>query len=1116
MAEIKQTGVKISQYQTAEANNSKLILDHYLISYAPAYFGTSTINKNFKIPVSLLREDITGYIGISNTKPSWRETIKVWSGEWESSNPTNSYVYSWTEEDKITHKDDYIENKHANEDGIDKLFIINNAPLPQTEEENLDPNPSTKKIVTKSYIDNRFNGVPKVKCTSSTLEIRSYPCLYEFEMESVANIDIVDTLVKDTLTDKCVEFMLRIPTDSLFYEIGEDIPAHTDFSVSHNGTPCTWGYRNEILMMVSRAKNENTKNVWVRCFAEYVDGVFTVKCTNGLNVLEDEVITGAAGVVTEIDEVYNGKEVPTEEAVVNYVHLHTDKDYLHVTQDDKDLWNTTATNHIKDISLKSEYLTKVEIEGEETPNVFNLGLKTTDSITKSPEAKNSKAIPTTEAVISFVEELEKNVQGKIDSINGTLETIPSSLDSSFNVKGLVVEQVDGVITKVEVNNASFDKEKNELVESTKDNVITGTEVQNLIDTVLAKFAEVGVNYKIADDLPSPNETHKGWVYLIPKSAKATQNEYVEFICVDKDNDTWAWEQIGTTKADLTDYIKEEEFSKKIEEINNAINAIETKVEYEYNTENETLKGSTQKMNFRGKYVQLVENADGSIDLIFGPNNNPPSFSSITSPTTSALYVYKPADDTSYTFPSNQSGDVQYTFCSPNTSNQVIYLNGNGVEISNKKDFTLTCTLSRLNVEGNIELKIENINGSQSSYTVEDDTKSLKVELTDVVKNTLENNPDGTPGFIRYKGKITINQSKLAPNGDWYTLTVSDGETSKSSVQIFAYKPTTNSNTPTFDEYNTTFESSDTRTVSGISYYNTGTINTKVYDIKGTQNQITSDKNRLQITFSDANVSNSVTSKKYTSDELEVTSGSIDNENAVFSMKDTLSSTVKTTNNVVSKVNTTITACAGQQSGFNSGSTKTVTTSSYVWTKPDNTNDTALKSNFTEDGSYRKLGYINSSMKLVLNGDYTKTSKLSATDYTTQLLVQGGKLKHPKKDTTEEYKSLTGKRYYVRTISFSGSDRIYTFNIKIGSGITNTFPSGVKMYLAKDETTDIQELTAAKNKGHNGCSESDNPSSGTWTVAPAGKFEVFGGTTYYFIIEIDENSTAELGTLTITQ
>jgi hypothetical protein len=223
MSEIKQTGIKISQYQTAELSNSKLVLEHYLLSYAPAYFGSSTINKNFKIPVSALREDIIGYIGVATAKASWSNTLKIWSGEWNSTNQADSYVYTWSEQDKIDYKEDYIENKHGDETGVDKIFIINNAPLPQTPEESLDPNPLTKKIVTKSYIDNRFNGMPKIKCTNSTLEIHSYPCLYDFEMDSVSNINIVDTLVKNTIDNKCVEFMLRVPTSSLFYEVGDGL-----------------------------------------------------------------------------------------------------------------------------------------------------------------------------------------------------------------------------------------------------------------------------------------------------------------------------------------------------------------------------------------------------------------------------------------------------------------------------------------------------------------------------------------------------------------------------------------------------------------------------------------------------------------------------------------------------------------------------------------------------------------------------------------------------------------------------------------------------------------------------------------------------------------------------
>ena len=379
MADLKQTGIKISQYQVAEANDSlrpnKLTLEHFLISYAPSYFGSTTINKNYRVPMTALRDDVMGYVGVSNAKPHWRDTIKLWSGQWQSENPTESYITIWTEEDKFTFPYDYIDNKHVVEQGIDKIFIIDNAPLPQTDAAKLDPNGYTKKLVTKDYIDDRFVGMPKIKTNNSTIEIFAYSCLYEIELEEVSTIDIVDTKIdekgrtfEETIKDKCVQFILRIPTSSILYEDKTDSNANTSFMVTYNGKECTWGFRNEILMMVSRAKNENAKHIWVKCFAEYVDGEFVVKCTNALNVLENEVIVGAAGVVEKIDEKYNGKEVPTEQAVVEYVHIHTDNSEIHVTQQDKDSWNEAvelSSNSLSEISSGNQFIAVSEKEDSE-------------------------------------------------------------------------------------------------------------------------------------------------------------------------------------------------------------------------------------------------------------------------------------------------------------------------------------------------------------------------------------------------------------------------------------------------------------------------------------------------------------------------------------------------------------------------------------------------------------------------------------------------------------------------------------------------------------------------------------------------------------------------------
>lgn len=728
MSIYNQTGVKISQYQTAQVDNSirpnKLALEHFLISYAPSYYGTSTINKNFKVPVNLLRNDFIGYVGIKNAKSEWRNTIKLWCGDWSSSDLPNSYICTWTKEDIEKYPNDFITDKHADEKGCDKIFIINNAPLPETEEAGLDPNPNTKKIVTKDYVDSRFNGSPKVYCKDTTLRIRSYPCVYIFENESLLNIDITDTdengnTLKDLIGDKCLDFIIRVPTFSLNYY--ED-PYRTDFTITHNGKGCRWGFKNELIMMLDRARQENVKDLWFKCYAEYINGEFIVNCTNGLNVLENEIITGAAGVVTEIDETYNGKEVPTEEAVVNYVHLHTDKDDIHVTQDDKDYWNSIQTSvenltgyqfdekyettyfqlfdinsplssydgigfetiahdtgylesievacrlggknptnvstwaiiwrivddnsfeklgcsdnsvihnidtteefnvkynfhksiislsegdrirityhsidqkhtnstSVSDCSLgcmavgstdKESYYKilntnairenycprhKIAIQGNKSlkslieltrTELYNEVSSKSDFISTNLNNETERAKGAEEALGGRIDQLSQNTTNSIDAVHERIDGVDNridgideridNLDSNKSSNGITIEQTDGKITSLAVQSATVNEDG---TLKDIDNVITGTEVKKLINNVTTEFSKAGVNYKIETSLPKPaSSQYKGWIYLIPKSTSVENNEYIEFICVDKDENTWAWEQIGTTAITL--------------------------------------------------------------------------------------------------------------------------------------------------------------------------------------------------------------------------------------------------------------------------------------------------------------------------------------------------------------------------------------------------------------------------------------------------------------------------------------------------------------------------------------------------------------------------------------
>lgn len=942
MADLKQTGIKISQYQVAEANDSlrpnKLTLEHFLISYAPSYFGSTTINKNYQVPMTALRNDVMGYVGISNAKSHWRNAIKLWSGQWQSEDPTESYIATWTEEDKFTFPHDYIDNKHVVEQGIDKIFIIDNAPLPQTDAAKLDPNGYTKKLVTKDYIDDRFVGMPKIKTNNSTIEIFAYPCLYEIEIDNVSTIDIVDTKVdekgrtfKEMVADKCVQFMLRIPVSSIFYEHTINTRPNTTFKVTYNGKDCTWGFRNEILMVVSRAKNEGAKDVWVKCFAEYIDGIFTVKCTNGLNVLEDEIITGAAGVVTKIDEVYDSEyEVPTEHAVVEYVEKHTKDEVIHVTQQDKDNWNKAvedSSNSISKIKSENQYIYVSEKENSEQTVTLQVNETIVDDATK---------IPTVKAVYDYVN------------------------------------------------------------------------------------SSKGINY-------------------------------------------------------------------------------------EFNAN----KGNTTKMRFLGKYVLLQETEDG-IDLIFGPNNNPKPFNTLTKPTGDTYYLFKSSTD-SYEIPV-EAGKT-YDCVVSNDTVTSIYLNGNGVEMSYGSEFTATCTISN-SIGDDIVITAENIGSQDGMVTLKSNDEKIKLIFTDVHKNNVDNEADAdyTPNYVRFKGRVEIDNSFMTNDG-YYSVTVKIGDVESTSKSVFVYKPISNTHKPTIS---TSLYEGKTRTVSGITYDNSAALRIKVTDVQKTQQSIALNNNRLDITFSsNANYTISPNSSTYTCDNMALTSGQKDSDDAVYEMSEEKEYTVTGSGNNISKFNTTIYATPYEQTRKSSiSTTKTLNSTNYIWTKGSETDSNTI-SNFNEDGYYRLLAYLGDDNKIVFVSDnYSNTAKLTESNYTNQLLVQGGYLKHPINDVTGTYNGVTNDRYYVRKVNFGGSDGTQIDTLSITwKNMGNSFQTGTKMFLAKDTESEIQELTAMTNQGINGCAIG-KPQSDSWKVQPKGVWNVFANTEYYLIVAMTKDAPSNLGKLTI--
>lgn len=76
-----------------------------------------------------------------------------------------------------------------------------------------------------------------------------------------------------------------------------------------------------------------------------------------------------------------------------------------------------------------------------------------------------------------------------------------------------------------------------------------TTVTNQVNQIIS----AGVSYQVVTSLPTPSEANKGIIYLVA-DATSESGSYVEYICVNNGTD-WVNEKIGTTSADLTEYVK---------------------------------------------------------------------------------------------------------------------------------------------------------------------------------------------------------------------------------------------------------------------------------------------------------------------------------------------------------------------------------------------------------------------------------------------------------------------------------------------------------------------------------------------------------------------------------
>ena len=143
------------------------------------------------------------------------------------------------------------------------------------------------------------------------------------------------------------------------------------------------------------------------------------------------------------------------------------------------------------------------------------------------------------------QELAGGMEGKQDTIED-LEQIRSLSNSAVQPSVLQAAIAD-FITKSVDDLVNYYK---------KSETYTKAEVNGLIGAI-KQFT-----YRVASSLPTASESTMYIIYLIPSSNASTQNVKDEFITI-QNGSSYSWEQIGSTKIDLSDYSTTEEMNAAI-------------------------------------------------------------------------------------------------------------------------------------------------------------------------------------------------------------------------------------------------------------------------------------------------------------------------------------------------------------------------------------------------------------------------------------------------------------------------------------------------------------------------------------------------------------------------
>lgn len=276
-----------------------------------------------------------------------------------------------------------------------------------------------------------------------------------------------------------------------------------------------------------------------------------------LSVNTTPAVTGNKLYNIEGNLYWNGKkvgvmdpgEVPVSEEIFN-AHVNNEGAVKHVSATEKGQLEATAGK-----ALATQEWASAEFADKDDFDAVSEKVDTIETNYVKDITDSSTDVPVS---VSFGKSLTPNTLTSSVSVNlAEQDSSTKALSGTGLVTGAQAQDAITAAVASGAEDAIAEYDETVIGEWTPESTITGT-VKTAIEANAAKIAALeGNHFEVVDELPDVSEGKFNVIYLVPTEDDPTSKD--EYILIEEGEPaTRKWEQIGTTKVDLSNYFTKEE------------------------------------------------------------------------------------------------------------------------------------------------------------------------------------------------------------------------------------------------------------------------------------------------------------------------------------------------------------------------------------------------------------------------------------------------------------------------------------------------------------------------------------------------------------------------------